>query len=110
MKKETSKNRTAKQKAQLQALAALPDEEIDTDDIPEVEDWSNAKRGMFYRPVKQQIMLRLDADLIDWFKRHHPEDEGYQTTINRALREYIKHHHSNGYIATNTQKGPHKQR
>ena len=38
MKKETSKGRTAKQKAELQALAALPDEEIDTDDIPEIED------------------------------------------------------------------------
>ncbi len=49
MKKETSKNRAAKQKAQLQALAALPDKEIDTDDIPEVEDWSGAKRDQFYR-------------------------------------------------------------
>lgn len=89
MKKETSKGRTAKQKAELQALAALPDEEIDTDDIPEVDDWSGAKRGVFYRPVKQQITLRIDADLIDWFKRHHPKGEGYQTSINRALREYL---------------------
>ena len=94
MKKETSKGRTAKQKAQLDTLTDLPDEEIDTDDIPEVEDWSGAKRGLFYRPVKQQITLRLDADLIDWFKKHHPKDEGYQTSINRALREYVKHHHS----------------
>ncbi len=92
MKKGTSKGRTAKQKAQVEALAALPDEEIDTGDIPEVEDWSGAKRGLFYRPVKQQITLRLDADLIDWFKRHHPKGEGYQTSINRALREYVKHH------------------
>jgi uncharacterized protein (DUF4415 family) len=33
--------------------------------------------------------LRLDADLIDWFKNHHQEGEGYQTSINRALREYV---------------------
>lgn len=92
MKKEISKGRTDRQKAQLEALKALPDDEIDTNDIPEVEDWSGAKRGVFYRPVKQQITLRLDADLIDWFKRHHPEGEGYQTSINRALREYVKHH------------------
>ena len=94
MTKETFKGRTAKQKAQLDALRALPDEEIDTDDMPEVEDWSGARRAVFYRPVKQQITLRLDADLIDWFKRHHPKGEGYQTSINRALREYVKHHHS----------------
>lgn len=94
MKKERFNGLTAKQKAQIEALAALPDEESDTDDIPEVKDWSGAKRGVFYRPVKQQITLRLDADLIDWFKRHHPQGEGYQTSINRALREYIEHHRS----------------
>jgi uncharacterized protein (DUF4415 family) len=92
MKKEISEHLTAQQKAQLQPLADLPDEQIDTSDIPEVQDWSGARRGMFYRPVKQQITLRLDADLIDWFKRNHPQDEGYQTSINRALREYIAHH------------------
>lgn len=46
----------------------------------------------FYRPIKQQITLRLDADVINWFKTHHPKDEGYQTSINRALREYIEQH------------------
>jgi len=94
MKKELSKGLTARQKAQVEALVSLPDEEIDTGDIPEVEDWSGGKRGVFYRPIKQQITLRLDADLIDWFKKHHPESEGYQTSINRALREYVKHHQS----------------
>jgi uncharacterized protein (DUF4415 family) len=60
-----------------------------TDLIPEgVGDWSQAKRGLFYRPIKPQITLRLDADLVDWFKNHH-QDEGYQTSINRALREYV---------------------
>jgi uncharacterized protein (DUF4415 family) len=78
--------------AELDALAALPEDQIKTDDIPEVQDWSGAKRGMFYRPIKQQITLRLDADLVDWFKTHHPQDEGYQTSINRALREYVSQH------------------
>jgi uncharacterized protein (DUF4415 family) len=41
-----------------------------TDDIPEVRGWDDAKRGVFYRPIKQQITLRLDADLVDWFKSH----------------------------------------
>jgi uncharacterized protein (DUF4415 family) len=89
MNKETSKHLTAKQKVQIAALSLLSDDQIDTDDIPEVQDWSGVKRGLFYRPIKQQITLRLDADLIDWFKTHHPQSEGYQTSINRALREYV---------------------
>ena len=90
MKKMTSDRLTAEQKAELEALAALPEDQIQTDDMPEVRDWSGAKRGMFYRPVKQQITLRLDADLIDWFKTHQEQGEGYQTSINRALREYVR--------------------
>jgi hypothetical protein len=86
MKRELS----AEQLAELEALAALPDHQIQTDDMPEVTDWSDGKRGLFYRPIKKQITLRLDADLIDWFKRHHAEDEGYQTRINSALREYVR--------------------
>jgi hypothetical protein len=52
MDKEISKHLTSKQKAQLAALSTMPDDQIDTDDIPEVQDWSGAKRGMFYRPIK----------------------------------------------------------
>jgi len=93
MKKENSSQKlTAEQKKQIAALAALPDEAIDTSDIPEILDWSNAKRGVFYRPIKQQITLRIDADLIAWFKSKMPEKKGYQTTINNALREYVVTH------------------
>ena len=53
---------------------------------------TGVERGAFFRPVKQQITLRLDADLIDWFKRHPKPDKGYQTTINQALREYVVQH------------------
>ena len=91
MKREVSEL-TAAQKAELEALAALPDEEIDTRDIPEQRDWSDAKRGLFYRPIKQQLTLRLDADLIAWFKERAPSGQGYQTRINAALREYVAAH------------------
>ena len=37
---------------QIQALEALPDDRIDTTDAPEILDWSDARRGIFYRPVK----------------------------------------------------------
>ncbi|MEL6490971.1 MAG: BrnA antitoxin family protein [Cyanobacteria bacterium J06634_6] len=89
MKKERSNPIPSEMQAELDVLAALPDEQIQTDDIPEVQDWSNAKRGVLYRPVKRQITLRLDADLIEWFKAHHSQGEGYQTSINHALREYV---------------------
>jgi len=81
---------TREQRRELKSLAALPDEAIDTSDAPELLDWSGAKRGLFYRPVKQQLTLRLDADLVAWFKKHTTPDEGYQTRINRALREYVQ--------------------
>lgn len=87
------KKMTSEQKAEIEALAALPEDQIQTDDMPEVTNWSGAKRGIFYRPIKQQITLRLDADLIDWFKTHQSQGEGYQTRINRALREYITQQH-----------------
>jgi uncharacterized protein (DUF4415 family) len=92
MKKTANKPLTAKQRADLAAVAAMPDNKIKTSKIPEQTDWTGAKRGLFYRPVKKQITLRLDADLIDWFRRQTTSDSGYQTRINEALREYMAHH------------------
>jgi uncharacterized protein (DUF4415 family) len=90
MKKGASRRLTPAQMAELKLLADLPDDAIDTSDAPELLDWSDAKRGMFYRPIKQQLTLRLDADVLAWFKSHTTADEGYQTRINRALREYVE--------------------
>jgi uncharacterized protein (DUF4415 family) len=89
MKKQATKSLTAQQNADLDAVAALPDDQVNTRDIPEQLDWAGAKRGLFYRPIKQQITLRLDADLISWFRQHSTEDTGYQTRINDALRAYV---------------------
>ena len=75
---------------QIRALEALPDDRIDTTDAPEILDWSDARRGVFYRPIKQQITLRLDADIIAWFKAHAHGGRGYQTDINGALREHVQ--------------------
>ena len=89
MKKNRSNPVPPEIQAEIDALA-MAQAPIQTDLIPEgEEDWSQAKRGLFYRPVKQQITLRLDADLISWFKTNPAPDEGYQTSINRALREYV---------------------
>ncbi len=90
MRKERPKPLTPKQKAELKALAALPDQKIDTSEMPEIVDWSGARRGLLYRPVKRQITLRIDADVIEWFRSRARQGDGYQTNINRALREYIE--------------------
>ena len=76
--------------SQIQALEALPDDQIDTTDVPEILDWFDARRGVFYRPVKQQITLRIDADIIAWFKARALGGRGYQTDINGALREHVQ--------------------
>jgi uncharacterized protein (DUF4415 family) len=72
----------------LAALAALPDDRIDTSDIPELplSAWKNAVRGRFYRPVKQAVSLRLDADVIAWLKK---PGKGYQTRANYVLRQHM---------------------
>ena len=92
MKKDAPKRLSAEQEAELAALNAAPDSAIDLSDSPEQKDWSGARRGLFYRPVKKQLTLRLDADVVDWFRSKAPEGEGYQTRINQALRDYVKAH------------------
>jgi uncharacterized protein (DUF4415 family) len=76
---------TESQKAELAALAALPDSEIDYSDSPALSDewFERAVRGRFYRPVKQQITARVDADVLAWLKA---QGKGYQARMNAILR------------------------
>ena len=79
---------TAEQKARLDAVAAMPDERIDYTDAPHLPDavWLKATE---LPDVKQQITLRLDADVLDFF-RH--TGKRYQTRINAVLRSYVEAH------------------
>lgn len=72
--------------AELDRLAALPESAIDTTEIPERRNWADGERGKFYRPVKTQVTLRIDADVLAWFKAQGGK---YQTALNAALREYV---------------------
>ena len=72
----------------LKRLAALrdrPEEEIDLSDLPEIaaDKLDDAVRGQFYRPLKQQITARIDADVLDWLKSG---GKGYQSRLNAILR------------------------
>jgi uncharacterized protein (DUF4415 family) len=76
-----------KKMVSLKATAARPDSATDTSDIPVMsdEEWAKAMKykGRFYRPVKQQVTARLDADVLAWLKK---EGRGYQSRMNEILR------------------------
>ena len=74
---------------ELASLAARPDASLDLSDIPETQasDWHGATRGKFYRPIKQQVTVRIDADVIDWLKQ---QGQGYQTRLNSILRQAMQ--------------------
>ena len=56
-------------------------------------DFSKGIRGRFYSPHKRPTTIRLDDDIILYFKKMAGEQKvGYQTLLNSALREYIHNH------------------
>lgn len=77
---------TKAQEANLKRLTALPDDEINYDDIPALTEAQLAEmqRGRFYRPVKKQITARVDADVLAWLKS---QGKGYQSRMNEILRD-----------------------
>ena len=70
---------------ELAVLAAKPEGEIDFSDLPATsrKDWQTADRGRFYRPIKQQLTIRVDADVLAWLKS---QGSGYQSRLNDILR------------------------
>ena len=76
---------TRKQKAELAALAKMPDSQIDYSDIPRTPAgfWEKAVRGGLYKPVKRQMTVRIDADILEWLKS---QGKGYHSRLNGILR------------------------
>jgi uncharacterized protein (DUF4415 family) len=81
---------TEEQKAELALLATMRDDEIDFSDIPssQLGEWDNAVRGRFYKPIKKQMTIRIDVDVLEWLKTL---GKGYQTRLNAILREAMLH-------------------
>lgn len=77
---------TPERRTELEALAAMPDEEIDYSDIPPIDDefWKNAVQNPFYKPTKLHATVRIDADVMMWLKS---QGKGYQTRLNAILRQ-----------------------
>ncbi len=66
-------------------VAALGDEDIDTSDIPELDEAFWEKAQVRYPVEKKAISIRMDADVLEWFKAG---GKGYQSRINAVLRAY----------------------
>ncbi|OKH55252.1 hypothetical protein NIES2101_04620 [Calothrix sp. HK-06] len=86
-------NTSNKSQTDWERIDAMSDEDIDFSDCPEItpEMFANSvvRRGL--KPVtrKVQITLRVDSDVLDWFKA---KGQGYQTQINALLRAYMEAH------------------
>lgn len=72
----------------LKELQSIPDSAIDQSDIPELDEnfWKEAQ--MVKPRTKKAISLRVDSDVLDWFKG---QGKGYQSLINSVLRSYVEH-------------------
>lgn len=78
-------------KKRLNEIKSIKDENIDYSDIPELDEnfWKNMKP--VYPKQKKAISIRLDQDIIDFFKL---DGKGYQSKINNILRSYVEAHHA----------------
>ena len=74
---------------QIQQLVQMDDSKIDLSDAPEVEAPEKIYRGRFYRPVKQLVSLRIDADVLAWFRGRGVK---YQSYMNEVLRREAEGH------------------
>jgi len=83
----------AKQKREIKTLGEMNEQDINLADIPESTTWANAEVGKFFRPVKKQLTLRIDMDVVDWFQS---QGSKYQTRMNLALREFMESHKKAG--------------
>ena len=78
----------AEKRKKLKRLAARPDREIDLSDIPEIKELPpDAVIGKFYRPKKESVTIRIDADVLAWLRA---SGAGYQTRINQYLRRLMR--------------------
>jgi uncharacterized protein (DUF4415 family) len=90
MKKPTT---LKKSQTDWNRLKAMKDNEIDLSEAPELTPDLFAKsvvrRGL--KPVikKEQLTIRVDSDVLDWYKK---QGTGYQTRINALLRAYMEEH------------------
>jgi uncharacterized protein (DUF4415 family) len=80
-------NTTKDSRTDWRKLATLPDDSIDTSDVPELDEAFFREAHLRLPKGKQLVSLRMDRDVLDWFKR---QGKGYQSKINAVLRAYVR--------------------
>ena len=80
---------TERQRRRLERLAAMPDDQIDTSDIPEIIDWSDGVRGGLAAIPPHVPAIHIDADILIWFGNNGKDGRAIQSEINRVLREHV---------------------
>jgi uncharacterized protein (DUF4415 family) len=81
--------------SEIRDLRRVKDREIGATDIPGLPDWSRAVVGKFYRPIKKPLTIRIDGDVLAWWKR---QGTGYQTRINALLRSAMETAESRTFV------------
>ena len=85
----SAKSLKRKSQTNWEKVDNLSDKEIDTSDIGQLDEKFFKDMEISLRPPKKSLTLRLDADVLEWFRKM---GEGYQTRINAILRTYMKAH------------------
>jgi uncharacterized protein (DUF4415 family) len=88
MKKSTTSRKSG---TDWKRVDALKNGKIDLSDTPELtpEMFARAivRRGLKPAPRKEQLTIRIDSDVLEWYRKQGP---GYQTRINALLRAYMQ--------------------
>jgi uncharacterized protein (DUF4415 family) len=93
MKKKSTSKKSQIDETDWKRIDAMKDEDIDFSEIPELtpEMFARAVLRQNFVPIprKTQLTLRIDSDVVDWYKQ---QGRGYQTRINALLRAYMNEH------------------
>lgn len=70
-------------------MAALQGRQIDLSEMPEATDWRNAKRGLWHRVYRDDLIVMLEPKVMAWFSAQGHEGEDVNDTVNRVMRESV---------------------
>ncbi len=82
-------NTTKESRTNWRKLTTVPDDHVDTSEIPELDEVFFREAKLRLPKGKQLVSIRVDTDILDWFKQ---QGKGYQTRINAILRAYVRAH------------------
>jgi len=87
MSAKSTKTKSHRGRTDWERLRQMSDRDIDYSDIPETDEKFWAKAAVLFPQPKTHLSVRLDEDVVNWFKGQGP---GYQTRMNAVLRSYVQ--------------------